>query len=674
MSRPLRLATLVVAATLFGAAPAAAHDNVVVHRGMAHWSVDILGNPFFTGTYRTEVGNGSDEEDVPATRSLGHFFNPQTNAAPSFALGSGAAWENARDQYNAAVSQYASGNLVGTDAAFHRIGRALHFIQDMTSPAHTHDDEHPFEEDFENWGPANFPAMNFAGVTPKFAATPTAEGFVREVARLVYDKTVYQAVLHEDDSPQPASVLKEMFPSVTFDSGGFFYDDRFEIDRVGQWGCDLLCVDDWWMPDELTTSDGGGPGGSARYTGKAYIENTGGDGGPVVPVLFNGEPNTASESMLQLYARHFYPEAIAYGAGLLQTWYGQVAPPTPSPTATPTDTPTQLPTPTPSHTPVPTATATAQPTTTPTATATSTATASPTATPTDSPTTTPTPTATDTPSATPTDTPSATPTETPTATPSASPSATATATATETPTTTPSPTPSSTPTESTTPTPTATATPSQTPTRTPTPTITPTPPPSATPTTTATATPTPLCAATPRAECLAPLVGGRAKIGMRRNDDPGRNRFLWRWSPGLATREAYGDPLATTTYALCLYDESGGIPALWSAAILPPGGICSRGKPCWSTSTKGFRYDDRDATTAGIRALKLSVGIDRARIDVKGAGAGLAWPGPVAPDRWLAQDGAVTVQVVNSIGSCWSTRFAAPATRLDATRFSDKSE
>lgn len=413
---------LALLASCAGVAPARAHENTVVHRGLAYWSVDILANPFYSG-YRTEVGDGSEQEDVPATRSLGHFYNPETDSAPWFALGSGPATTNARDQYQAAVAAYVANNLVGTDAAFHRMGRALHFIQDMTSPAHTHDDDHATGDDFESWGPGNYPSMDFSTVVPKFATPPTAEGFVAELAGQVYDLTVYQAVLYESGAAQPTSVLKQMFPSLHFESGGFFTDDHFVIDRIGDWGCDLLCADDWWIPDELLTTDNGGPSGAVRHTGSAYVENTGGDGGPVVPVVFDGQPNTANESILQLYARALYPEAIAYGAGLLQVFAAAVGP-TPTVTATASATATATDT----ATVPPTDTATVTATTTATATAASTAIATPTATPTR--TATPTATATGT----------ATHTWTASATATASATGSASATRTETPTTTPTPT------------------------------------------------------------------------------------------------------------------------------------------------------------------------------------------------------------------------------------------
>ncbi len=448
------IAACVVTLVAFDAAPALAHENVFVHREMGHTSVDILGNPFFTPAFRTEVGNGCDNEDVPATRSLGHFYNPETDAAPSFAFGSGPAWENSQTQYDAAIVEYGNTNFIGTDAAFHRMGRALHFVQDMTSPAHTHDDDHPLEEDFEDFGPANFATYDYSGVVAETVVPATAEAYVKAIARVVYDLTDYQADISETTASQPASELKDMFPSLHWSDGGFFGDDYFEIDRVGEFDCDLLCLDDWWIIDETVSIDNSGPGGAKRWQGFGYIENTGGDGGPVVPTEFNGVANIGSESMLQLYGRHLYAEAIAYGAGLLQVFADAVgAPPVPTPTVTTTATTTPTATLTPTVTPTTTPTATATATTTPTATLTPVPTPTPTATVATTATSTATATATSTATATATPTPRATSTPTASVTATTTPTATTTATATSTPTSTPTPIASATPTPAGTPAP-----------------------------------------------------------------------------------------------------------------------------------------------------------------------------------------------------------------------------
>lgn len=608
--RRLRFTILLALLAVVAAAPARAHENTIVHRGMGHWSVDVLGNPFYTSAYRTEIGNGCEQEDVPATRSLGHFYNPATDSAPWFALGSGPATSNARDQYDAAVSAYIGNNLIGTDAAFHRLGRALHFIQDMTSPAHTHDDDHATGDDFEGWGPDNFPAMSFASVVPKIADPPTPEGFVRELANEIYDQTVYQALLYESSGAQPNSVFKQMFPSLHFESGGFFTDDHFVIDRIGDWGCDLLCADDWWIPDELLTTDNGGPGGAVRHSGSAYIENTGGDGGPVVPVIFNGQPNTGNESILALYARAFYPEAIAYGAGLLQVFASQLGP-TPTNTAAPTQTDT------------------------PTRTATATGTATNTAPPPPAATSTATATWTPTPSATPTATRTFTVTPTITSTPTATRTFTASATATPTPTA------------------------SVTPTRPDTPTATPSP------------TATPLCGATPRGGCGAPAVSGKSLFQLR---DSTADIALWRWGGGDASLTQFGRPESTAEYALCLYDDAGGAASLAMALHIPAAGTCAGfpcWKP--NAHGFKYKSRGANADGVDMVILKEGVG-GHAKLLLKAKGAAFSAPPAFDAGHRFEQNPAIRVQLVNSVGSCWEATYSAPALRNDGLQFKDKSD
>lgn len=362
-----RLAVVVAVAFFLMPQASPGHDNIYVHRKLGEWSVSSLNNPFFF-PYSAEVREGSYGEDVPATRSLGHFYNPQTDSAPWFATGSGPAWQNSQSQYNSAISEYQAGRYTGTDAAFYRMGRALHFIQDMTSPAHTHDDQHATDdEDFENWGPGVINSFDFSNVPPKMAATPTAEGFVKEIGRLVYDMTAYQADIDENTGPQLSSEFKSMFPSLHWVDGGTFGDDVWVVDRVGTFDCfgnGIFCNDGWWMISETLTENNSGRGGSRRLRGYAYIENTGGSGGQPVPLVFKGVPNSGNETLLQIYGRLLYPEAVAYGAGLLQVFAAAVgAPPTATPTMPPTS-PTVTPTwdvSLPTHTPTSTATPTISP-------------------------------------------------------------------------------------------------------------------------------------------------------------------------------------------------------------------------------------------------------------------------------------------------------------------------
>lgn len=624
-----RAAALTSIAVVLGlaAAPAPAHNNTIVHRGMGQWSATILNDPFYT-PYIWEVGEGSDKEDVPPTRSLGHFYNPETDSAPWFALGAGPATQNAQNQYNAALAEYFAGNLVGTDAAFHRMGRALHFIQDMTSPAHTHDDQHATDdEDFEDWGPSHFPPMDFSWVTPKFAADPTAAGFVRELGRLIYDATAYQCDIDENTGPQPDSEYKRMFPSLHWEDGGLFGDDVWEVDNIGTFDCfgnGVFCNDGWWMIDETLIEDNSGRGGSRRLRGFAYVENTGGTAAEPVPLVFNGLTNSANETLLQLYGRLFYPEAIAYGAGLLAVFRDEVRPPTPTDTVT--DTPTRTPTVTRTLTRTATGTMTASRTATPTRTSTRTTTA------TRTPTVTPTPTGTSTATFTPTSTPVATATSSWTATPIP----TATRTATGTPTATGTRTFSASP----------------------------TPPVSGTPT--PTETPAMLCGATPRPACRG---AARTMIKLQFGAALAQNRFFWKWSGGEATSmQDLGDPTVNTAYALCTYGSAGGVPQLLSRVEIAPASACGF-EFCWRRSgDKGYRYKDPIGSNGGLRKLLLKSGAaGKAKLIVKSAGERI--PLPPAP---VPQDPAVVVQLVNSDGRCWDASYAAPPVQNDLRAFRDR--
>jgi len=567
--RPLSCTLLLLGGSLIAWHPRAwAHDNVVVHRRLGEESVLRLNNPFFF-PYTAEVGEGSYAEDVPATRSLGHFYNPETDSAPWFALGSGAAWENSQVQYNAAMTEYGNNNLVGTDAAFHRMGRALHFIQDMTSPAHTHDDQHATDdEDFENWGPGNVDIFDYSAVTPKYAAQLSAEGFVKEIAQLVYDITAYQADIDEDESPQPNSEFKTMFPTLHWEDGGLFGDDVWEIDRVGSFDCfgnGVFCNDGWWMIDEGLIEDNSGQGGSRRLRGNAYIENTGGNSGDPIPVVFNGVPNTSNEALLHIYGRLLYPEAIAYGAGLLQVFANAVGAPQP-PTATPTSTPT------------------------------------------------------DTPTAT---LPPGVPTSTPTDTPTSGI-------------------------------------------------------PSATPTSTPTATVPPVCAATPLPGCKTPVVPGKASLTVRNKPGTLKDQVSFKWLSGAHTDTVeFGNPTTTTNYALCIYDDNAGVPSLAVSARAPAGGLCARGRPCWSDlNGKGFKYTDSLLTPDGVQKVMLRAGLDtKAKVQVTVKGPYVTLP-LQAGGQVFHQNPSVVVQLVNDAPTprCWEARYSAPATKHLFEQFKDKAD
>ena len=139
----------------------------------------------------------------------------------------------------------------------------------------------------------------------------------------------------------------------------------------------------------------------------------------------------------------------------------------------------------------------------------------------------------------------------------------------------------------------------------------------------------------------------------------GTGRLVWKWSKGMATKAEFGDPLATTSYSLCVYD---GVPKLIMSTSAPADGTCA-GKPCWTTTRKGFKYSDPDLTPAGTKQLVLKEGTpDRAKLGLKGKGINLMLP--ARPIQTLP----VTVQLLNSNGTCWTTTFSS-ARKNDAAQF-----
>ncbi len=269
---------------------------------------------------------------------------------------------------------------------------------------------------------------------------------------------------------------------------------------------------------------------------------------------------------------------------------------------------------------------------------------------------TPTPTSTETPapSATPTRTPTLTPTGSPTSTPTETPTITATAT----PTSTETPVPSATPTQ--TPTLTPTHSPTNTPTETPTSTAT------ITPTQTPSLTPTPsvaTCPTDPSGTCATSM---KAQLQLKLNATDTKDKLKWRFSSGpLLTQADFGNPTATASYALCIYDDG----ALAAALQVGPSGTL------WiPVGSKGYKYTDPTGTSAGVTKMKLLGGTaGKSKLQVKGKGTNLPMPTPVSGTRFFAQTIAVTAQLREVNGDCYETAFTdADTTKNDGTQYKAK--
>lgn len=281
-----------------------------------------------------------------------------------------------------------------------------------------------------------------------------------------------------------------------------------------------------------------------------------------------------------------------------------------------------------------------------------------------SPTATPTPTATATSSLTSTPTVAPTSTETQTLSDTPTPASTATATSSATPTPTAAPTSTVTQTLSDTPTPapTATATATLTVMASDTPAVTSTPE--------VTATPGFTCASTPVGGCRLP---GRSALTFAEKA-VGAGSLVWQWARGAQTdRVDFGNPLHTTAYALCMYEQTSATANLAMTIVVTPGRTCVKG-PCWKETATGFVYKDSSESADGIKQIVLRRGVDRkAKILIRGAGPDLPLPAPATATQFLHADADVLVQLVNSESDiCWEARYPAPAAKNSTIQFKDR--
>lgn len=187
------------------------------------------------------------------------------------------------------------------------------------------------------------------------------------------------------------------------------------------------------------------------------------------------------------------------------------------------------------------------------------------------------------------------------------------------------------------------------------------PTPTATPTATSTPTPTPICPETPLPNCRA---SGKSTFSLKDNpDSDDKDQLSWSWLKGEATDvSALGDPRSTTDYRFCVYANGTSFLSL----LVPPGGTCSRGKPCWDSDRSPFKYGDAAGSAMGVTKLSLKAGeAGKASVQLKGKGVNL-------PDLTLPPALPLTAQLVSSENQCWATTYAGPATTSDTEGFKVK--
>lgn len=172
-----------------------------------------------------------------------------------------------------------------------------------------------------------------------------------------------------------------------------------------------------------------------------------------------------------------------------------------------------------------------------------------------------------------------------------------------------------------------------------------------------------LCSTQPQTGCKPTTQSRASVLQLKVNALATRNALTWKWSKGAATSLAdFGDPLASTTYAVCVYDEIDGHPTLVMDVVAPAGSG-------WSKTATGFKYANKTPTGNQPQNVTLhTTAAGKATIIVNGKGDGL--PLPALP---LEQTPKVVVQMQNTAGGCWEADYSL-ATKNTSAQFKAKSD
>jgi hypothetical protein len=155
----------------------------------------------------------------------------------------------------------------------------------------------------------------------------------------------------------------------------------------------------------------------------------------------------------------------------------------------------------------------------------------------------------------------------------------------------------------------------------------------------------------PQTGCRQPAQLGKGTVAFKDLSPDKKDGFNWKYGKGPNNPLIdYGSPLTTTNYWVCVYDTSLRPQPLMLMHI-PAGGTCGT-KPCWKTIKGGFKYNK--LLFRGHPAAPVARGVPlKSKIQAKGKGDNL-------PQPTLPLTTTVTVQIKNSLGTCWENTFDAP--------------
>jgi hypothetical protein len=145
-----------------------------------------------------------------------------------------------------------------------------------------------------------------------------------------------------------------------------------------------------------------------------------------------------------------------------------------------------------------------------------------------------------------------------------------------------------------------------------------------------------------------PATTRGSKLALQQGDTPARNKLSWRWRSGVgAGLGGFADPTIGGGFTLCVFERSVASGVARLVASVPGGALCGD-RPCWSASSRGYRYRDAAGTSDGIQRMTMAgSSAGRVTIVVRGAGAAVDLPS-------LAFAFPLTTRVVrDGAAACW---------------------
>jgi hypothetical protein len=175
-----------------------------------------------------------------------------------------------------------------------------------------------------------------------------------------------------------------------------------------------------------------------------------------------------------------------------------------------------------------------------------------------------------------------------------------------------------------------------------------------------------VCTTPARSGCLVGTLP--ASSVLRMNGSANKSRLVFKWRRGQETMTSdFGDPFATTTYAVCTYDGSRTI--LHSENVVEPEPCFSSGPmPCWRATRTGFRYRHTDPFGRSTKVVlqagadgRAAVGYNSSFADVlAGTGSTVTLP--------------LVVQLQATDGGCFEAVFSSATQNTPTGLFKAKSD